>query len=95
MVVNPPNTLHSSPLTGVSRVGQSRRANQQQAETRAVQAPDIQSLKAFFAVDENGNVVIRVIDAQGELVRQIPPEELAKMSTILKEQMEHLLDIEA
>lgn len=34
--------------------------------------------KAFFAVDDNKNVVIRIVDAQGKVVKQIPPEEYLK-----------------
>ncbi|QWR76470.1 flagellar protein FlaG [Candidatus Magnetomonas plexicatena] len=41
--------------------------------------------KAYFAVDDNRNVVIKVEDSKGNVVSQIPPEEYIKMSKVLKE----------
>lgn len=56
---------------------------------------EIESYKAFFAVDENKNVVIRVVDSEGNLIKQIPPEEFLKMVEILKQNREHLFHKEA
>jgi len=50
--------------------------------------------RAFFAIDENSRVVIRIVDSEGKIVRQIPPEEFLKAVEALKENMQHLLDRE-
>ncbi|GAB4387905.1 MAG: hypothetical protein Kow0025_04140 [Thermodesulfovibrionales bacterium] len=54
----------------------------------------LKARKAFFAVDENEKVVIRVVDDRGRVVRQIPPEEYLEMSRALEESMKNILDIE-
>lgn len=54
-----------------------------------------QSYSAYFAVDENNNVVIRIVDSDGNLVRQIPPEEYIRMKEALKETIKNLLNLEA
>jgi hypothetical protein len=41
--------------------------------------------KAYFALDDNKNVVIKVEDSKGNVVRQIPPEDYIKMSKTLRE----------
>lgn len=54
------------------------------------------SHKAFFAIDESSrNVVVRVVDEQGNIVRQYPPEEYLKMSEMIKEGMKPLFEAEA
>lgn len=54
----------------------------------------ITSYKAFFALDENKNVIIKVVDNDGNLIRQIPPEEYLKMVESLKMISEKLLHLE-
>lgn len=34
---------------------------------------------AFFAVDDSNNVVIKIVNGKGELIKQIPPEDYLKM----------------
>jgi uncharacterized FlaG/YvyC family protein len=51
--------------------------------------------KAFFAVDENENVVIRVVDSEGRIVRQFPPEEYLRTVEVLKGTVQNLLHLEA
>jgi len=51
--------------------------------------------RAYFAIDENRNVVIRIVDEEGNVIRQIPPEEFLKAAETLKENMSNLLDMEA
>lgn len=41
-------------------------------------------LKAIFAVDDNKNVVVRLVDKNGKTIMQFPPEQLIKMSKELK-----------
>lgn len=50
--------------------------------------------KAFFAIDENKNVVIKVVDNEGNLIRQIPPEEYLKVAESLKMVSKKLLHLE-
>jgi uncharacterized FlaG/YvyC family protein len=50
--------------------------------------------KAFFAIDENKNVVIKVVDQEGNLVRQIPPEEYLKVVESMKMISKKLLHLE-
>ncbi|RME68133.1 MAG: hypothetical protein D6778_02265 [Nitrospirae bacterium] len=54
-----------------------------------------QTYSAYFAVDENNNVVIRIVDSDGKVVRQIPPEEYIRMKEALKETIKNLLNLEA
>ncbi|KJR42800.1 Flagellar protein FlaG protein [Candidatus Magnetoovum chiemensis] len=51
--------------------------------------------RAFFDVDENRNVVIKIVDSNGELIKQIPPEEYIKMSETLDESFKNLFHLEA
>ncbi|MCG3117596.1 MAG: flagellar protein FlaG [Candidatus Manganitrophus sp. SA1] len=53
------------------------------------------SFKAFFAVDENKNVVIRIKDAEGNVVKQIPPAEYLKMAETLSDSRKTLFHLEA
>ncbi|MFY9270025.1 MAG: flagellar protein FlaG [Candidatus Manganitrophaceae bacterium] len=55
---------------------------------------EIASFKAFFAVDENKNVVIRIKDAEGNVVKQIPPAEYLKMTETLSESSKNLFHFE-
>lgn len=50
--------------------------------------------KAFFALDDNENVVIRIVDSEGNLIRQIPPEEFLKASEFLKNNNKNLFSVE-
>jgi uncharacterized FlaG/YvyC family protein len=56
----------------------------------AVQKPEPVSYKAFFAVDENKNVVIKVVDSEGRVIRQMPPEEYLKMAAAWKKVIKNL-----
>ncbi len=67
----------------------------QRSDETAVQKPEPVSYKAFLAVDENKNVVIRVIDSDGKVIRQIPPEDYLKMAASLKEIAKNLFHTEA
>lgn len=40
--------------------------------------------KAFFAVNDDKEVVIRFVDSQGNVIQQIPSEEMQKMAAELK-----------
>lgn len=51
---------------------------------------DLKYQKAYFAVDDKDNVVIRVVDSKGKVLRQIPPEEYLKMAETMKTTSDHL-----
>ena len=51
-------------------------------------------LKAVFALDKEKNVVIRVLDQKGEVVRQFPPEEYINMIKKFKDNVESLFSKE-
>lgn len=71
-------------------------AKQQDAQSAPAAAHfEIASFKAFFAVDENKNVVIRIKDAEGNVVKQIPPAEYLKMAEMLSESSKTLFHLEA
>jgi uncharacterized FlaG/YvyC family protein len=46
--------------------------------------------KTYFAVDENKNVVIRITDDNGKVVKQIPPEDYLQAAQKLEENMKSL-----
>jgi uncharacterized FlaG/YvyC family protein len=74
------------------------RINANQSDLQSAPAPrvfELKSLKASFAVDENKNVVIRITDEKGNLIRQIPPEEYLKMAEALSESSKTLFHLEA
>ncbi len=58
--------------------------------TKEAQKHQRSNNKAFFALDENDNVVIKVVDDKNELVKQIPPEDYLKVVNKLEENREHL-----
>jgi|GEM_PF-5774514 uncharacterized FlaG/YvyC family protein len=42
------------------------------------------AIKAFFAVNDDKEVVIRIVDSQGNVIQQIPSEEMQKMAAEFK-----------
>lgn len=50
--------------------------------------------KAVFAVDGDKNVVVRIIDSDGKVLRQIPPEEYMATVSRLRELAKSLFDTE-
>lgn len=53
-----------------------------------------ESNRAFFALDDDKNVVIRIVDSEGNLVKQVPPEEYQKTADLLKDSMRDLFHVE-
>ncbi|MBF0564625.1 MAG: flagellar protein FlaG [Nitrospirae bacterium] len=51
--------------------------------------------KAYFAVDDKHNVVIRIVDSQGKVVKQVPPEDYLKMVDSMKQADSHLFHTKA
>jgi len=65
--------------------------NKESSEKPLIEAtvkPALSSYKALWVIDDKNNVFIRIEDEKGNVIRQIPPEELinlkARMSEILK-----------
>ena len=51
--------------------------------------------KAVFVIDDDKNVVIQLLDKDGNVVRQMPPEDYLDMVRTLKEFVKSHYDIEA
>jgi uncharacterized FlaG/YvyC family protein len=68
--------------TNLASSGETARANQE-------------TYRAYFAVDEHKNVVIRVEDAGGKLVRQFPPEDFLKAVRVLDNALQKIFDQKA
>ena len=51
--------------------------------------------KAVLAIDDDKNVVIQLLDKDGKVVRQMPPEDYLDMVKKLKEVIKSHYDIEA
>lgn len=50
--------------------------------------------RAVLAVDENKNIVIKIMDSDGKVVRQVPPEEYIKMADTWRENLKTILHME-
>lgn len=57
--------------------------------------PTMEVHKALFSVDDEGNTIIKIIDPEGELVKQIPPEKFLEAAAALRESFGDILDLEA
>lgn len=81
---------------GAKRV--SVKNNQEVQAQETVEAPKVEikntQSKAFFAVTENESVVIRIVDSEGNLISQIPPEEFIKMAEFLRNHNKNLFSVE-
>jgi len=56
-----------------------------QAEAAGENASELFKYKAIFAVDDEKNVVVRIVDDKGKTIRQVPPEAYLKMSKEFRE----------
>jgi hypothetical protein len=54
----------------------------------------IESQKAFYVVDENNNVFIKIVDPDGDVVKQIPSQEYITMSKNMDETNKCLFHVE-
>lgn len=75
-------------------------APQDEARPEVKEAPNapevnVPQIKAVLAVDGDKNVVVRIIDSDGKVLRQIPPEEYMATVARLRELAKSLLDLEA
>ena len=59
------------------------------------ETPKIETSRAFIDVDENDNVVIKVVDSDGKIVKQFPSEERLKAAEFLEGHLINLFEAEA
>ncbi len=76
------NIKDSEDALTIAKQAESGNSENDKEQTHAL--PDTKG-KAYFAVDDKKNVVIKVEDSKGNVVRQIPPEDYIKMSETLRE----------
>ncbi len=77
-------------------VDSAREFNTRSSTRRASSQKEVQlpfNTTAYFSLDEDGNVVIKIVDREGKLLRQIPPEEYIAMMRNLKKAMENLFKL--
>lgn len=55
------------------------------AQRKAAEPEPPPENKAVFAVDNDKNVIIQIVDKDGNVIRQYPPEEFIALSMQLKE----------
>ncbi|MCG6551492.1 MAG: flagellar protein FlaG [Candidatus Magnetominusculus sp. LBB02] len=60
-------------------------------ENKAAEKQQDENGKAYFAVDADKNVVIKVTDASGKVVKQIPAEDYLQAVKVLDENAKDLL----
>lgn len=56
--------------------------------------PVVTSYRALWVIDEKNNVLIRIEDEEGNLIRQIPPEEIVKLKEKMGELIKNYFKIE-
>jgi len=56
--------------------------------------PTVTSYKAIWVIDEKNNVLIRIEDEKGNVIRQIPPEEIINLNVRLSEILKNMYKIE-
>ncbi|GAB4442577.1 MAG: hypothetical protein OHK0040_13610 [bacterium] len=57
--------------------------------------PVATSYRALWIIDEKNNVLIRIEDDKGNVVKQIPPEEIVNLREKMNELMKNFFKIEA
>ncbi|GIW46236.1 MAG: hypothetical protein KatS3mg078_0113 [Deltaproteobacteria bacterium] len=72
------------------KVNETRAKEQKEEKNLKSPANNLFDFRAVFALNEDNEVVIKILDEKGELIRQIPPEEFLKMVKKLKEVTENL-----
>ncbi len=96
------NSASLNPLNKVQkdeRISQSKEVRKEDFITiqeieKEVKTRVIPAYKASLALDEEKNVVIKITDSEGNLIRQIPPEEYLKMVSAWKENIKNLFHLE-
>ncbi len=68
----------------------SRNAEREKASSEQADTINSKPQKAHFAVVGDDDVVIRIVDSDGNVVRQIPPDEYIRMMDTIESQSESL-----
>lgn len=76
--------------------GEAGRAPEPKRAERAmpVEPPEISPNSAFFVVDGNDDVVIVIVNEDGEVIKQFPPEEMRRTAEMLGLEVQHKVDLE-
>lgn len=76
--------------------GEAGRAPEPERTERArpVEPLEISPYSAFFVVDGNDDVVIVIVNEDGEVIKQFPPEEMRKTAEMLGLDVQHKVDLE-
>lgn len=56
--------------------------------------PVVTNYRALWVIDEKNNVLIRIEDEDGNLIRQIPPDELINLKEKINEFMKNYFKVE-
>ncbi len=64
---------------------------QKNEKTKKEMKPLAKYFKALWVIDEKNNVYIRIEDEEGNLIKQIPPEELMNLKERIKEYIKNSL----
>jgi len=62
--------------------------------TEATVKPALSSYKALWVIDDKNNVFIRIEDEKGNVIRQIPPEEVINLKEKMSEILKNMFKIE-
>jgi len=76
-------------------LNQKKENNEKNRMVPDVQEQELFKYRAIFAVDDDKNVVVRLVDKKGKTVRQFPPEEYLNMRRHFQENVKNLFEAEA
>ncbi len=65
-------------------------SKEEQSKPSQALGENIIAYKASFSIDDMGNTIIKVVDKEGEFVKQIPPEKILEAVRVLAESFEKL-----
>ncbi len=68
--------------------------NTEKTITKSKVEPTVTSYKALWVIDDKNNVFIRIEDEKGNVIRQIPPEEIINLKERMNEILKNLFKIE-
>lgn len=69
--------------------------NQKDYKKQEKAKPVVTNYRALWVIDEKNNVLIRIEDEKGNLIKQIPPEELVNLKERINELMKNYFKVEA
>ncbi len=54
----------------------------------------VANYRAILEMDKDNNIIIKIMDSEGKIVRQIPPQEYIEMISAWKENVKAILHVE-